>query len=228
MEKKIMWIVERDLKISKVLAVYDNVRQKVVTYYFLDGEYDPEDDAVDWNSVDEREPFFNSVMEANDYRCKRKREIKAMFKEVKEFIELMEDFRRADDFKFERTDYLPENIAHPWSTDQYEKYMYKYAVMRQVVRTGMLNINAASFKIEDVSMIRWNRKQYIKDGKEEKNDTAIIVLKDGKEVETFSVNEYDIIRDIFGENKTGRTYNTALPPKYPYRPNVTDRLQNNP
>ena len=77
----------------------------------------------------------------------------------------------------------------PW----YDRY---YELLR-VMSTDIININAVSFRKEDVAHIEWG------------DDCAKVCLKDGSDVKTYGELEFNLIEDIFGKNNSDRTY-TAL------------------
>ena len=215
-----MWLIDNSLKISETMAIYDPINKKVVTYYYIHDGKEPDEEDIEWYQPYKNELFCETEVEAISIQNAKVRELRAKMKEVKEFLEYMDDVYSNDNFHFEESDFLPKKYTDDFWEGQYKEYKFKYCAVRQVARTGMLNINAESFKVGDVVRIKWNTKKNIDGGTVRDKETATLVLKDGKEVETYSRNEYDLVKDIYGENNSGRTFTLNEAPRNPYRPNM--------
>lgn len=200
-----MWILKKDLRVKRISAIYDKSEKKVITYHYIFPGEDGEENPL-WYNPEEDETFYATEQEALKAQRERQGYLKSKFEEVKAFINLMDDIESTDDFKFKKTDYLPRYIAEPWERVSYKELEDKYDTLTQYARTGMLNINGDSFRKEDVVRIEWTEKTVVKQGEKLSKDIARLVLKDGKKVETFSDEEYDLVTDIFGVNQSQQVY----------------------
>ena len=129
---------------------------------------------------------FDTEDEAKTYSKEKKSEYKALAKQT------LSNVRKLDNISpniVQWKDYLPERY-HQKDSPWYDRYYELFRVMR----TGIININALSFKKEDVSHIEWG------------DDCAKVCLKDGSDVKTYGKLEFNLIEDIFGENNSDRTY----------------------
>ena len=133
--------------------------------------------------------FFDTEDEAKAYSDEKKSEYKALAKQTLNNIEILDNIL-PNIVQWE--DYLPERYYQKDNT-WYDRY---YELLR-VMNTGIININAVSFRKEDVAHIEWG------------DDCAKVCLKDGSDVKTYGKLEFNLIEDIFGENNSDRTY-TAL------------------
>ena len=130
--------------------------------------------------------FFDTEDEAKSYSDEKKSEYKALAKQTMNNIKILDSILPNI---VQRKDYLPERYYHQDNT-WYDRY---YELLR-VMNTGIININAVSFKKEDVAHIEWG------------DDCAKVCLKDGSDVKTYGKLEFNLIEDIFGENNSDRTY----------------------
>ena len=129
---------------------------------------------------------FDTEDEAKTYSKEKKSEYKALAKQTLSNVRILDDI--SPDI-IQRKDYLPERY-HQKKSPWYDRY-YE---LRRVMNTGIININAVSFKKEDVAHIEWG------------DDCAKVCLKDGSDVKTYGKLEFNLIEDIFGENNSDRTY----------------------
>lgn len=136
-------------------------------------------------TLDEVE-IFDTKDEANAYSNEKKSEYKELAKQTLNNIMTLDSI--SSDI-VQRKDYLSEKHCqkdNPWYDRYYE--------LRRVMNTGIININAVSFRKEDVAHIEWG------------DDCAKVCLKDGSDVKTYGKLEFNLIEDIFGENNSDRTY----------------------
>ena len=129
---------------------------------------------------------FDTEDEAKTYSKEKKSEYKALAKQTLRNIKILDN---TSSNIIQWKDYLPERY-HQKESPWYDRY---YELLR-VINTGIININAVSFKKEDVSHIEWG------------DDCAKVCLKDGSDVKTYGKLEFNLIEDIFGENNSDRTY----------------------
>lgn len=132
---------------------------------------------------------FDTEHEAKTYSKEKKSEYMALAKQTLSNIDILDNI--SPDI-VQQKDYLSEKHCQkdsPWYDRYYE--------LHRVMRTGIININAVSFRKEDVAHIEWG------------DDCAKVCLKDGSDVKTYGKLEFNLIEDIFGENNSDRTY-TAL------------------
>ena len=130
--------------------------------------------------------IFDTKDEANAYSKEKKSEYKALAKQTLSNVKLLDNISSNI---VQWKDYLPEKY-HQKDSPWYDRY-YE---LRRVMNTGVININAVSFKKGDVSHIEWG------------DDYAKVCLKDGSDVKTYGKLEFYLIEDIFGENNSDRTY----------------------
>ena len=129
---------------------------------------------------------FDTENEAKTYSKEKKSEYKALAKQTLTNIKTLDHISSGIVCG---KDYLPEK----YSKKDYEWYDRYYELLR-VMNTGIININAVSFRKEDVAHIEWG------------DDCAKVCLKDGSDVKTYGKLEFNLIEDIFGENNSDRTY----------------------
>lgn len=134
---------------------------------------------------EEAEPF-DTEDEAKTYSKEKKSEYKALAKQTLSNVRILDNISPNI---IQWKDYLPERY-HQKESPWYDRY---YELLH-VINTGIININAVSFRKEDVSHIEWG------------DDCAKVCLKDGSDVKTYGKLEFNLIEDIFGENNSDRTY----------------------
>lgn len=130
--------------------------------------------------------FFYTEKEAKAYSDEKKSEYKALAKQTLSNVRILDNI--SSDI-VQQKDYLSEGHClkdSPWYDRYYE--------LRRVMNTGIININAVSFRKEDVAHIEWG------------DDCAKVCLKDGSDVKTYGKLEFNLINDIFGMNNSDRTY----------------------
>lgn len=133
---------------------------------------------------------FDTEDEAKTYSKEKKSEYMALAKQTLSNIKTLDHI--SSDIAREK-DYLPQKYCQRNNDYWYDRYYELHRVMS----TGIININAVSFRKEDVAHIEWG------------DDCAKVCLKDGSDVKTYGKLEFNLIEDIFGENNSDRTY-TAL------------------
>lgn len=129
---------------------------------------------------------FDTEDEAKTYSKEKKSEYKALAKQTLSNVRILDNISQNI---IQWKDYLPERY-HQKESPWYDRY---YELLR-VMNTGIININAVSFRKEDVAHIEWG------------DDCAKVCLKDGSDVKTYGKLEFNLIEDIFGENNSDRTY----------------------
>ena len=129
---------------------------------------------------------FDTEDEAKTYSKEKKSEYKALAKQTLSNVKILDNISTNI---VQWKDYLPERY-HQKESPWYDRY---YKLLR-VINTGIININAVSFRKEDVAHIEWG------------DDCAKVCLKDGSDVKTYGKLEFNLIEDIFGENNSDRTY----------------------
>ena len=205
MQIKKMWLVEESLEIKKIVAIHDEAKDIVYCYVYED-DYNQENprENPEWTSPYEHEAFFLTEGAALDYRNAKRDELKEMIQKVKSFIERMDRIESNEDFKFEKKDYL----GHYAKEDDYWRRSYydmsdKCKRLMLVIEHGVVNVNAETFKVEDVARVEWDEVNYKEDGKQKTRKAATVVLKDGHEIQTKLESEYVIIKELFGSNMSG-------------------------
>lgn len=177
-EAKEQWAVRKfSLSLIRGIAIYKN--DKPVSFYDpLSTVYYTLDEVV----------VFNTEYEAKTYSKEKKSKYMALAKQTLSNIKMLDNISSNI---VQWKDYLPERY-HQKDSPCYDRY---YELLR-VMSTGIININAVSFRKEEVSHIEWG------------DDCAKVCLKDGSDVKTYGKLEFNLIEDIFGENNSDRTYTT--------------------
>lgn len=188
-EQRTMFVVEASHNISEVLAMYDTEKKEVL-YYEQEGD-------VYKRFKDEK--YFATRQQAEDYRTNRQAELRAKFPEIRAFVEEMYNVKK-EYFNFEEQEFLGrcariDRYYASWRKE-YERELKRAKIFRECVSTGYLNINAHSFRPADVEYIKWY------------DEKAELHLKDSDyTIETADADEYELILDIFGPNRSGYSYN---------------------
>ena len=193
LEKRVMWIVESNLEVSKVMAIYDLENKKVVANQYIDEETGMENEGDDLFRPREFETFHDTEAQAMEYR---KRMIDSLGEKIKNCEALVKRLDKigVEKFGFKDEDYLGQHAddADYW-IEEYSKTNVALKKYRTFIQTRFININARHIKYDEVIRVEWleNRK-------------AMLVTKDCEDVTTSSDEEYDFIKDIFGANKSDR------------------------
>ena len=175
-EAKEAWAV-RKFSLTPIEGISISKNDKPVSFYDpLSTVYYTLDEVV----------VFNTEYEAKTYSKEKKSEYMALAKQTLSNIKLLDNISPNI---VQWKDYLPERY-HQKDSPWYDRY---YELLR-VMNTGIININAVSFRKEDVSHIEWG------------DDCAKVCLKDGSDVKTYGKLEFYLIEDIFGVNNSDRTY----------------------
>lgn len=151
--------------------------------------YSQEDD--DWYKPF-RLRFFTDREEAENYANSL---IPSDMEKVKAYLEYLYEY---DDDELEKC--LPEGIYDAYQKGLKSSCDYSYSQMEQLKSaiSGNININAVTFRKEQVSHIKWV--------KTEGKYKARITLTDGTKVETRDGLEYEIIKAAFNSNHSEMTY----------------------
>lgn len=207
-ELRNMWIVEINLEIQPIVAIYDLDKNEVVAYRYASKKdfggfnYDPK--------RHKRERYFNTEGEAVDYRNEKVAYLKEMMPKVKEFACDMSCIDNDSEF-------LPhKNADYGWPDNDDNKYGYyedytnqlnRCRLILSAWRTGMLNLNAETVRISDVKRIEWNEHRWKgEDDYTNSFKTATLHLADGRTITTHKKFEHAAVEDIFGGNFSGRIY----------------------
>ena len=189
-----MAVVESSHRVAPILAMYDTEKQEVVCYKYA---FENEDDNDDWLHKYERERYFNTLQEANEYVAKRQEYLRSKFSEVKEFLEEM-DCVDSDYFKFDKKEYLgryAEDNTPKWLRRERDAYRDEASLLKYIARSRHFNVNGETINIDEVVRVIWH-----------KEDKATLVMRDGHKVTTFSEAEHDVVVDMFGSNRSERVY----------------------
>ena len=201
-----MWMVEYDLRIREIVAIYDTQFNKLITYTYKDDFDEDTGEPDEWYRLSKGETIHETKLEAEAYKAELLNTIKAKCAEVKNAIDDLDSYAENDELKISREDFLPSWCSSSWYRDNYDKMDNKYRIMKTYVTCGMLNINAESFRADEVIRIEWNQVRYMEKGKERTKETATIILKNDHRVETRTEVEYEIVELLFGENRSEQIY----------------------
>ena len=189
-----MAVVESSHRVAPILAMYDTEKQEIVCYKYA---FENEEDNDDWFHTYERERYFNTLQEANEYVAKRQEYLRSKFSEVKEFLEEM-DCVDSEYFKFDKEEYLgryAEDNTPKWLRRERDAYRAEASLLKYIARSRHFNVNGETINIDEVVRVIWR-----------KEDKATLVMRDGHEVTTFSEAEHDVVVDMFGSNRSERVY----------------------
>ena len=198
-DSKEMWAVSSDLTYGKVNALYD-IEDNKATHYAFDG-------STAYSEVDERSvKLFNTEAEAKNYIEEHIEYLKSKDQEIYNLLREMEYIKnnnceREIQFSiFSRLELFYRNAQKDKWEEKYYHLDGKYVRLLQILITGYLNIGGYTFKKEDVRRIEWcmygeNRKRYMN-----------LILKDDKVIKVEEEEDIDLLKVVFGENKSGKVY----------------------
>ena len=194
-ERRTMWLVECSLNMHQVEALYDLKKNEVVCEHYSGDDYDGDDD---WYKVQNGERFFNTEQEAREYRALRIEEAREKMNTCMALIEELDRLEPADDFQFERKDYLggyaTSDGRHGYYYEQYKKYEKEASLLATIARSRHFNANGRTILIDEVIGVRWYK------------DKATLVLRGGDSITTISKEEFEIVELMFGSNRSGMYY----------------------
>lgn len=133
--------------------------------------------------------FFDTEEEATKYHSDMISEID--IEKCKNYIEYL--YRNN---KKELETILPDVIYDNYKRGYDNSFFFSYqdkAILQNALK-GILNIDAVSFRISDISQVKYGEKW------------LTVVLKNGEEVTPRKEIEVFVIKSIFGENNSGRTF----------------------
>ena len=200
MDIKKMWMVTFDLNKYQVDVLYDKDSGKV-THYCNNGEND-------FFSSCKGIRYFTLEEDADDYIRQR---IQFLLEKDEEVINLIEEMYMIDvDNETVGCDFKTTKNLWKWCIDRSEEKICiqnRNARLENIVsrlshalRSGYLNIDADTFRVEDVALIRW-----LSSEKEAKKEVEI-TLSNGKVLNIKNKTELEIIKYIYGENTSGYVY----------------------
>ena len=188
-EQRTMFVVESTHNVREILAMYDTEKNEVICYRYTDD--------TEWFGVYNNERYFATKQQADDYVANRQEQLRAKFKEVKAFIKEMYEVDK-ELFNYKEDDFFGHFASfEDHHTDWYKDYINatkKAKKYLDCIRTGYLNINANSFRPEDVKYIKWY------------NGKAKLYLKSDEMFETHDSKEFEMIEEIFGVNRSDYTF----------------------
>ena len=191
-EKRTMWIVERNLHIHQVDALYDLDKREVIAEHYSGDGCDDDD----WYHALEGERFFNTEQEAREHRAIRIEEAREKMKTCMALIEELDELEPAEDFEFEQKDYLggyaDRGSRHGYYFEMYQKYEKKASLLSSIARSRHFNVNGETVNIDEVVRILWHP-----------DNQASLVLRDGKKIITNNDIEFSIVTEMFGSNRSG-------------------------
>ena len=197
---KKMWMVTPDLRKKHVDVLYDKDNGNISNYCSNDDN--------DFYSLYEGLLFYESEKEADKYIQERLNYLMGKDKEVLDLIAEM--YLITTDNKKLNCQFKTVKDVYKWCDDhsnertylrkQVENYKNVISRLCHALKSGYLNIDAYTFQVEDVTLIKWLSCE--KDGKKE----VEITLSNGKTIDVTNETELDIIRYVYGENSSGYVY----------------------
>lgn len=180
-----MWYIGSSLGIEE-MTVYVDVDSGEVKAY-IDG-------TGDIYHAEKEDHFFPTEDDAKKYQSDRLEYFAGMAQKIPGLIS---DIYYLDDqvCNFDRSEINKIKEGDPYFKNQYVDVCNKYKLLKIYVTTGMININALTFRKEDVSHIKWFNDEH-----------AQVFLRGGQEVMTHSAAEYSLVNLLFGWNESSRIF----------------------
>jgi hypothetical protein len=189
LEKRQMWLVNGNEpwnKPSKVDILFNTETNSVEMCT----------DSYLWHTPGKGDYFFDSESEAKEeHETLRKRLLEKMA-DVKNYLAIMHNWHYQADAPFTLKDFLPTCLLPNDESQDDEEEGEEKRRLWEYVRTGMICLNAESFRKEDVLRIRFGE------------DMAELTLRDGHEVLTCDDVEFKFVCDMFGDNVSDKVFKT--------------------
>lgn len=219
-EQRDMWVVESNLSIKPIVALYDTEKQQPTAYRYASRTNSK---AFPYSVGDyPQERYFATEGEAVNWRNEKVKRLREMMPRVKEFAAEMNNIDHDNEFLPHKN----EDYGWPDSKDyddgyyeEYEKYQNAFLLLADAMKTGFLNVCAETVRLSEVVSIEWNQERWKKkdddgDEYEKSRDRATLCLRDGKKLQTLKEYERLAVEAIFGENRSGRVFvKNIQPPK---------------
>ncbi len=190
------WIVESTLEVREIESFCDNESRKVLFYRYVNGE---ENEIF---SPQEKERFFNSEEDARTFVANRLDYLKEMSESVFDIIDEIK-WIKDDVCTFDRTEFLNRLNGFRSQRDFYECLCKQKSAINNLfklyIRTGMLNVNAFTFRKDEVKRVKWYN-----DGH------AQLILNEGKSIMTRTDAESELVCAVFGENISGMEFTVSF------------------
>lgn len=208
---KDMWRVTESHRIAPITSIVNEETNSIITFQKKPNkDEDPDDYDDEWYLPQDYNKYFDTEGQCIDYINERRKFLRESMPKVKAIIDELEELDSSnEDFKFSREDYLPDYLCTT-REDYYRSQFYWQEKLNKLLKTaltnGVLNINAETVRICDVCGVQWH------------NDNRVtIVTRDGNHVTSFSEQEYELVKTVFGYNSSGRILNRTF----------TDRKEDN-
>ena len=193
---------------AKVVTVMADTETGVVELY------KPDEDESGWDTPNKHEHFYPTLEDAQQALDAHRKELREMMPKVAEWVSQIDNLRETlerkpddvdeDEWReqhpeyFTRDNFLPYDIAHTGDSRYYQRranYLEKEnKLLAQVAVLGTLTLRANTFRIEDVTNVRWG------------NERAEVLLKDNQTIETADRWEFKVVEYLFGSNIGAYTY----------------------
>lgn len=190
-----------DNEAQAVTVIIDSETGNVDTYRIRD----------EWYTPSETDHFYDTVEKAAEALDAYKHELIAKMKDIRKDLHALSEWEPDEDvndqFHFNRRDYLPYSIwavayGHEGSwRNLYLEKKKENRYLRDIIRTGFMNVRGESFRREDVERIAWGV------GKVE------LTLKGGRKVTTCNNTEFEVVCFLFGENSSEYCYKRLNEPE---------------
>ena len=195
-EKRTMWLIEGDLDMKQIVALFDMNKHQVVCYRYCNADGTCNDDD-DWSRVYDGDSFYNTEADAKEAQQRRYDEAREKMKTCRALIKELDRIESTDDFTFNREDYLG-SYAHNGEEEDYWKERRKKAekelsLMITIARSRFFNVSGQTINLDEVVRIWWHR-----------NEEATLVMRDGTKVKTSTEAEYAVVVDLYGDNRSGK------------------------
>lgn len=210
-EREKRWYVDFDYPQFDAKEVSVMVDSKTLQVELYQNEKNEE-----WFETTDKDHFYQTIEEANDALTAHRKELYNLMPKVKKLVMQMNNMREIlsdipinnNDIRmwrnnhpeyFNASDFLPSDFADEddegFYASAFRRLRKENELLANVIRSGFLNINADTFRVSDVTTVRWGE------------HCAEIVLKNDHTIKTISDYDYNVIRIVFGENTSNYTYN---------------------
>lgn len=196
-EKRTMGYVDfgfPDIEAQAVTVIIDSETGKVDTYRIRD----------EWCTPSETDHFYDTVEKAAEALDEYKHELIAKMKDIRKDLHALSEWEPDEDvndpFHFNRRDYLPYSLwAGAYGDEDSWRNLYlekkkENRYLRDIIRTGFMNVRGESFRREDVERIAWGMRK------------VELTLKGGRMVTTCNNTEFEVVCFLFGENSSEYCY----------------------
>lgn len=192
---KKMYVLDETLSLLECEAIIDE--DGGIERYISSGEvYDSVEDCS----------FFERKSDGETARLQKMIVLRDRMAYVKKQIETLDKVYPADDFQFERSDYLGEHADAPstYYKDSYWKMSRRMDLLKEYIATGYISLQGDNVKASSVDRVKWYRISK----PESKSKMGVKLLDAQNHALGVTDNEdmVEVIKIIFGDKFTSYAY----------------------